>query len=128
MKAIIGIFFIFLFLVISPVSAIIYIPAPGFENMPFVPLLAPPQYHAVPQFPQMNASWDYIYNPDGTIDLSVKIDDPSPSSYSVNLGQYRGIDPGPNADFYSPTFTLKTVPSGTNYLNVKKEIIVSGQQ
>jgi len=76
------------------------------------------------EFPEMNAAWEFDSNsyPDKTYDIIVKLEDSSPSQYSAVLSEYKGGDPGPNADFYNPTFRYYGVEPGTWYLNVKKEI------
>lgn len=83
---------------------------------------SPTPIPAAPKFPQINATWDYLYNRDGTIDLAMHLEDSNPTSYSVIVSKYAGQDPGPLADFYTKDFVLKNLITGREYVNVKKNI------
>lgn len=78
--------------------------------------------YTAPEFPQMEATWNFDATPEGTYNISVELNDSFPSSYSVALSQDPGADPGPYADFTEPTFSLVGVYPGTYYMNVKKRI------
>lgn len=78
-----------------------------------------------PVFPlSINATWNYLPNnlPNKTFDISVHLDDSSPTQYSATLNKCRGCNPGPLVDFYSNNFTFNNIGSGKWYLNVKKNI------
>ncbi len=113
---------IFSFLVASKVySQALFLPWPGTENNWVVPGIILP-LHRAPQYPNISANWNFSFNESGTIDLNVQLDDPSPTQYSVLLGDYQGSDPGPDPDFYYPAFTIYNVQPGLKYLNIKKKI------
>ncbi|MBI4035909.1 excalibur calcium-binding domain-containing protein [Candidatus Daviesbacteria bacterium] len=75
-----------------------------------------------PTFPQMNATWNFSANTNGTYDVKVDLDDSNPSRYSVVLSKILGGDPGPLVDYTSPAFTFKNIYPGTWYMNTKKDI------
>lgn len=68
------------------------------------------------------ATLDWSPNINGTFDVTVSLDDSSPSRYSAVLNKCRGCDPGPLVDFNSNNFYYQNIKPGTWYLNVKKEI------
>jgi hypothetical protein len=83
---------------------------------------SPSYYYApsTPAFPEMTATYDFQPDLAQGFTVTIKLDDPNPSFYSVTLNKYKGGDPGPKADFNSPTFQFVNVKSGKWYLNVKK--------
>ncbi|MDO8620965.1 MAG: excalibur calcium-binding domain-containing protein [Candidatus Levybacteria bacterium] len=83
---------------------------------------APPPPPPPPQFPKINASWNSLANTNGTYDISIVLNDNSPTRYSVTLNKVPRSDPGPLVDYTSPSFAFKNVYPGTWYLNAKKDI------
>jgi hypothetical protein len=75
-----------------------------------------------PQFPDMNATWNWTPNSDKAFNLSVTLNDSSPTQYSAVINKCEGCDPGPLTDFYSNKFTFTNLKTGKYYLNVKKAI------
>ncbi len=77
---------------------------------------------AIPEFPQINATWDLQPDLSNGFTITVKLDDPNPSQYSVTLNKYKGGDPGPKVDYTTPNFQFINVKQGKWYMNVKKDI------
>lgn len=46
-----------------------------------------------PDFPIMNATWEWTPNSYGTFTITITLDDPDPTQYSVILSKYAGGDP-----------------------------------
>lgn len=75
-----------------------------------------------PKFPEMNATWNFSANTNGTYDVRVYLKDSNPTRYSVTLNKILGGDPGPLVDYINPSFVFKNVYPGTWYMNTKKVI------
>lgn len=81
-----------------------------------------PTKPVTPEFPDMNASWESNPNTDKTFNLSVTLNDSSPTQYSAVINKCKGCNPGPLTDFYSNKFNFNNLKTGRYYLNVKKAI------
>lgn len=61
-------------------------------------------------------------NDRGTHTVFVNWADQFPTEYSITLTPFPGADPGPFADTSEPSFVFYDVPTGIQYINIKKNI------
>lgn len=95
------------------------VPPVQYQQQYYTPKYVPPP---PPQFPQLNANFGFYSNENGTYNVEVKLQDPSPTRYSAVISKCVGCDPGPTSDFNTNQFLFWNIKTGRWYVNMKKDI------
>lgn len=83
-------------------------------------LLPPPFYRPVaPKPPDVQASFTYSPNPDGTFNVLMNWNNVPNTGFSIALHNYKGGDPGPDTDTTNNYWTFYNILPGTYYADMK---------